>query len=104
MTIGQLNEGLTAFAGALEGTIFDGTTFADNDMEKIGDILEHHGFARTGHHWVRDGVTGKRYQAYIFVTPVFYQRLKHLVADKIHGRAQGQVQTLTRLIGNLSTC
>jgi len=42
------------------------------------------------------GFTGKELESLIFIGPTFYQRLKHLVADKIHGRAKGKVTMLTR--------
>ena len=43
-----------------------------------------------------NGHTGNRLEAQIFLGPTYYQRLKHMVDDKIHSRARGQVQTLTR--------
>lgn len=42
------------------------------------------------------GITGKYLTCYVFSGPIFYQRLKHMVADKIHGRSVGRVQILTR--------
>jgi DNA-directed RNA polymerase beta subunit len=42
------------------------------------------------------GFTGKPMKALVFIGPTYYQRLKHMVQDKIHARARGQLQTLCR--------
>ena len=42
------------------------------------------------------GHTGRMLHAKIFLGPTFYQRLKHLVDDKIHARSRGPVAMLTR--------
>ena len=42
------------------------------------------------------GHTGRAIHAKIFLGPTFYQRLKHLVDDKIHARSRGPVTMLTR--------
>lgn len=39
-----------------------------------------------------NGMTGCKLEARIFLGPIFYQRLTHMVEDKIHGRARGPVQ------------
>ena len=43
-----------------------------------------------------NGFTGKKLDVLIFLGPTFYQRLKHIVGDKIHSRGRGPVQILTR--------
>ena len=42
------------------------------------------------------GTTGEYLKCYVFSGPIFYQRLKHMVADKIHARARGPTTSLTR--------
>jgi DNA-directed RNA polymerase III subunit RPC2 len=39
---------------------------------------------------------GEPLSAYIFFGPVYYQKLKHMVLDKIHARARGTKTNLTR--------
>lgn len=43
-----------------------------------------------------NGHTGRKLEAQIFLGPTFYQRLKHMVDDKIHSRARGPLQGLVR--------
>jgi len=43
-----------------------------------------------------NGFTGEKINSPIFIGPTYYQRLKHMVDDKIHSRARGPVQILTR--------
>ena len=41
-------------------------------------------------------MTGEPMEAKIFIGPTYYQRLKHVVEEKMHSRATGSVQMLTR--------
>jgi DNA-directed RNA polymerase II subunit RPB2 len=40
-------------------------------------------------------MTGQRMKIPIFIGPTYYQRLKHLVSDKMHSRARGPITMLT---------
>ena len=42
--------------------------------------------------------TGRPLTALIFFGPTYYQRLKHMVDDKIHSRARGPTQMLNRQV------
>jgi len=43
-----------------------------------------------------NGHTGRKLNAQVFFGPTYYQRLKHMVDDKIHSRARGPLNILTR--------
>jgi len=96
MTVAQLVECLIGKVAAINGTEADGTSFTMIDVEKIKDDLEKLGYERNGMEYLYNGITGERMKAQIFIGPTFYQRLKHLVSDKLHSRSRGIVTMLTR--------
>lgn len=51
-------------------------------MQEFGDALERNGFARHGGESMISGITGEEFAVDIFVGPVYYQRLRHMVSDK----------------------
>jgi DNA-directed RNA polymerase III subunit RPC2 len=59
-------------------------------------ILVEHGFDYSGKDVLTSGITGELLQAYIFFGPIYYQKLKHMVMDKMHARSRGPRATLTR--------
>lgn len=58
--------------------------------------LVQHGYSYVGKDIFHSGITGEPLQSYIFSGPVFYQKLKHMVMDKMHARAKGPRAALTR--------
>ena len=96
MTVGQFMESLGGKAASLRGTIADGSAFLGEKFDSIKGILEQHGFKHSGKETMYDGRTGKKFPADVYMGVVYYQKLHHMVADKIHSRARGQVQMLTK--------
>ena len=96
MTVGQFMESLGGKAASLRGTIVDGSAFLGEKFESIKGILEKHGFKHSGKETMYDGRTGRKFPADVYMGVVYYQKLHHMVADKIHSRARGQVQMLTK--------
>lgn len=84
MTMGQFIETLTGKVGVLKGTEVDGTGFQKLDLEKVKDELEAFGYNRHGYEYLYNGLTGQKMKAEIFIGPLYYMRLKHMVKDKMH--------------------
>ena len=97
MTIGHILECLLSKQCVLDGKIGNATAFNyDVTVDTIGDALGKHGYSRTGEEVMYNGMTGEQFETKIFIGPTYYQRLKHMVDDKIHARSRGPVQILTR--------
>jgi len=96
MTVGKMIELLAGKAGVLEGKFKYGTAFQGDQPLEMADILVKHGFSYTGKDYFTNGITGEPLEAYIYSGPVYYQKLKHMVLDKMHARATGPKQSLTR--------
>jgi len=97
MTIGQLIECIMGKAGCMIGALGDATPFTDCGVEDVASVLEQFGMERYGNEILYNGRTGEQIHTEIFIGPTFYQRLKHMVEDKMHTRgANGPVVMLTR--------
>ena len=96
MTIGQFWEMLMGKIGALLGINMDATAFEDYDIEHVKEILRSRGYDETGEEYLYNGMLGQKMKNSIFIAPAFYQRLKHMVFDKIHARPRGSTTILVR--------
>lgn len=96
MTIGHLIEALLGKVCALSGDEGDATPFSGVTVENISNKLHSLGYQKRGLEVMYNGFTGRKLEAQIFIGPTYYQRLKHMVEDKMHARARGPVQILTR--------
>ncbi len=96
MTISHLIEILAGKTGALRGKCVDATAFnAEPEAELRRQLLEL-GFRENGTEKMYNGITGEEFEAQIFIGNMYYQKLKHMVANKLHARASGRIQLLTR--------
>jgi DNA-directed RNA polymerase II subunit RPB2 len=96
MTIGQLKETLLGKVLLELGLFGDGTSFGNLDVATIAEELQKKGYESYGNELLYDGMTGVQLETSIFMGPVFYQRLKHMVNDKQHSRSIGPMVNLTR--------
>ena len=96
MTIGHLIECLASKVASIRGDEGDATPFSDVTVDAISRDLHYIGYQKHGNEVMYNGFTGRKVNMLIFFGPTYYQRLKHMVDDKIFSRARGPVQILTR--------
>ena len=96
MTVGQLMESLAGKVSSLSGKIIDGTPFNNIKQEELREELTKFGYHYGGKEVMYNGLTGEKFETDVFIGVVYYQKLHHMVADKMHARARGQVAMLTR--------
>ena len=96
MTVGQILETLLGKVGSVIGKEMDATTFSKIDTETLFKYMREYGFDEQCEEVMYNGMTGLQMNSTIFIGPTYYQRLKHMVEDKIHSRISGQVHMTTR--------
>ncbi|ELA41803.1 uncharacterized protein VICG_01155 [Vittaforma corneae ATCC 50505] len=101
MTIGMLLESICGKSAMALGKIQDASPFIKNvafdesDPKSIGEELKKCGFNYYGNEPMYSGVTGTEFRTDIFIGPVYYQRLRHMVNDKYQVRTSGAVVATT---------
>ncbi|MDI6720934.1 MAG: DNA-directed RNA polymerase subunit B, partial [Candidatus Aenigmarchaeota archaeon] len=99
MTIGQLLEVLAAKVSSLSGTRLDASAFNNDESvseESLRKALKKFGFRDDGKEIMYNGVTGRKLEGSILIGPCYYQKLHHMVANKLQARARGPVTLLTK--------
>lgn len=110
MTIAMLLESVAAKGGSLHGKFVDATPFkssvkkangepesgSDSLVDELGCMLKSRGFNYHGTEVLYSGIYGTELTCEIFIGPVYYQRLRHMVSDKYQVRSTGVVDQLTR--------
>jgi len=96
MTVGQFLEAGSNKLGINLGSLVDATPFTQSN--RLGELrmsLLNRGFHPYSHEVLYNGMTGEQMEADIFMGPIYYQRLKHMVEDKINYRDTGPKKLLT---------
>lgn len=96
MTIGQLLEILGSKVAGITGKYINSPAFNYVSERELRDMLRESGFRDDGREIMHDGRTGKVFESQIFIGSAFYQKLDHLVSNKIHARSRGPVTLLTK--------
>ena len=96
MTIGQLLEILGAKVTALTASDVDGSVFSKTREDDMRKSLVRCGFRDDGKETLYDGMTGRKLEGTILVGPIYYQKLHHMVANKLQSRGRGPVTLLTK--------
>jgi hypothetical protein len=96
MTIAQLKETILGKTLIELGLFGDGTSFGELNVKTICQKLQEVGYESNGNEIMYDALTGEQMECTVFLGPVFYQRLKHMVTDKQHSRSIGPMVNLTR--------
>lgn len=96
MTIAHMIESLLGKLCCLKGETGDGTPFRDTSIDSISKELHVRGYERHGNETMFNGMTGEVMDGSIFLCPVHYQKLRHMVLDKRHARSRGPKTLLTR--------
>jgi DNA-directed RNA polymerase III subunit RPC2 len=96
MTVGKMLELISGKAGVLKGQFEYGTAFGGSKLEDMSRALLDAGYSYDGKDYLTSGITGEPLPAYVFTGPIYYQKLKHMVQDKMHSRSRGPRAILTR--------
>lgn len=96
MTMGKIIELITGKAMSLKGETVKMDSFSNPNLKEIEEYLEKCGYCQSGKEFMYSGISGEKIKSKIFVGPMYYQKLKHMVSDKFHSRTIGKNNALTK--------
>ena len=96
MTLSHMIEIVAGKVAALAGRYVNGSLFSSEPIKDLREELKKLGFRENGTERLYNGKTGEEYKADIFVGDMYYLKLKYMAANKLHARASGRIQLLTR--------
>ena len=97
MSTGHLLECLTGKNCSNLGSLYDASPFENtNELENITNMLETSNYECYGNEILNNGYTGEQISAKIFMGVQYYQRMKHMVHDKVQSRDVGPKTVLER--------
>ncbi|KAL3998757.1 RNA polymerase Rpb2 domain 6 family protein [Acanthocheilonema viteae] len=99
MTIGMMIESMAGKAAATHGSTYDSSPFVFNEkktaIDHFGQLLVRAGYNYYGNEAMYSGVDGRELEVQIFFGVVYYQRLRHMIADKFQVRSTGPTDPVT---------
>ena len=101
MTINQLMECILGKTSCINGTLGNATAFENITADQLCNELKKSGLKankteNNGWEYMYDGFTGEKIKCRVFMGPTYYQRLKHMVSDKVYARTTGNITTFMR--------
>ncbi|KJH48262.1 DNA-directed RNA polymerase, beta subunit [Dictyocaulus viviparus] len=97
--LGMMIESMAGKAAAMHGEVYDASPFVFNEkhtaIDYFGELLSRAGYNYHGNETFYSGVDGREFEVQIFFGVVYYQRLRHMIADKFQVRSTGPIDPIT---------
>lgn len=95
MTIAHLIEMISGIGACHSGNFIDASPFGGATVEQFQEELKKYGLSKSGKQRFYCPKTGHPIQAMLYTGVIYYQRLKHMVSEKLHARGRGRRNELT---------